>query len=103
MRTLLVLVLLVIVAVGGFLSRPDIEAHRKHTGEVLAKEQGGGDAIGGLIGSLLGDRTDSFEDFMVATRLITMGNDKKPVLECWGAFTAFLCSKPATQAETKPE
>jgi hypothetical protein len=94
MRTLLVLVLLVIVAVGGFLSRPDVDAHRKHRDEVLAKAEGG-DAIGGLIGSLLSDPTDSFEDFMVATKLTTMGGDNKPVLECWGAFTAFFCSKPA--------
>src|SRR5262245_40046389 len=101
MRTLLVLVLLVIVAVGGFLSRPNIDAHRKHRDEVLSKAEGG-DAIGGLIGSVLGDRTDSFEDFMVATKLTTMGNDNKPALECWGAFTAFFCSKPAAPAETKP-
>jgi hypothetical protein len=96
MRTLLVLVLLVIVAVGGFLSRPDVDAHRAHRSEVLSKEEGG-DAIGGLIGSLLSDPTDSFEDFMVATKLTTMGSDNKPVLECWGAFTAFFCSKPAVE------
>jgi hypothetical protein len=98
MRTLLLLDLMVIVAVGGFLSRPDIEAHRKHRDEVLAKDERG-DAIGGLIGSLLSDRTDSFEDLMVATKLTTMGGDNEPVLECWGAFTAFLCSKP-TAAKT---
>jgi hypothetical protein len=101
MRTLLVLVLLVIVAVGGFLSRPDIDAHRKHRDEVVLKEEGG-DVIGAKIESLLSDPTDSFEDFMVATKLTTLGNDNKPVLECWGAFTAFFCSKPAAPAETKP-
>jgi hypothetical protein len=99
MRTLLVLVLLVIVGVGGFLSRPSVEAHRKHADEVLTKDEGG-DVIGGLIESLAGGRTDSFEDMMIATKLTTMGKDAKPVLECWGAFTAFFCSKPA--AEKKP-
>lgn len=93
MRSLLVLVLLIIAGAGGFLSRPDIEAHRKHAGEVLAKEKGGGDAIGGLIDAVLNTRSDTFEDMMVLTKLTTK-EDNKPVLECWGAFTAFFCSKP---------
>ena len=94
MRSLLVLVLLVIVAVGGFLSRPNIEAHRKHAEEVLAKEHKSGDAIGDLIGSVFANHTDSFEDMMVMTKLTTKEGDK-PVLECWGAFTAFFCTKPS--------
>ena len=91
MRSLLVLVLLVIAAGGGFLSRPNIEAQRKHADDVL--KQKSGDAIGDLIGSVFLNRNDSFEDLMVATKLTTKDGDKT-VLECWGAYTQIFCMKP---------
>jgi hypothetical protein len=92
MRSLLVLVLLVIAGVGGFLSRPDIEAQRKHADEVL-KENRSGDAIGDLIGAVFSNRNDTFEDLMVATKLTTKDGDKV-MLECWGAYTQFFCVRP---------
>ena len=94
MRSLLVLVLLAALGIGGFLSKPGIEAHRKHAAEELAKTEGKGDAIGDLIGSVFGNRTDTFEDLMVATKMTTREGDKA-VLECWGVFSQFFCSKPA--------
>jgi len=91
MRSLLVLVLLVVAGVGGFLSRPNIEAQRKHADEVLKEKSG--DAIGDLIGSVFLNRNDTFEDLMVATKLTTKDGDKV-MLECWGAYTQFFCIKP---------
>jgi hypothetical protein len=93
MRTLLVLVLLVALGVGGFLSKPGIEAHRKHAEAELAKQSGGDDAIGDLIGAVFSNRSDSFEDMVVATRLTTREGDTT-VLECWGVFSQFFCSRP---------
>jgi hypothetical protein len=94
MRSLLVLVLLVALGIGGFLSKPGIEAQRAHTAKELAKANGEGDAIGDLIGSVFSNRTDTFEDLVVATKLTTREGDKA-VLECWGVFSQFFCSKPA--------
>lgn len=97
MRSLLVLVLLVALGVGGFLSKPGIEAHRRHAEAELAKTDGKGDAIGDLIGAVFSNRTDTFEDLVVATKLTTRDNDKV-VLECWGMFSQFFCSKPSSEA-----
>jgi hypothetical protein len=94
MRSLMVLVLLVALGIGGFLSKPGIEAHRKHAEVELANADGKGDAIGDLIGAVFSNRTDSFEDLVVATKLTTSEGDKA-VLECWGVFSQFFCSKPA--------
>lgn len=93
MRSLLVLVLLVALGIGGFLSRPGIEAHRDHAKAELAKTDDEGDVIGDLIGAVFSNRTDTFEDFMVATRLTTREGDKV-ALECWGVFSQFFCSRP---------
>jgi hypothetical protein len=100
MRSLLVLLLLVALGVGGFLSKPGIEAHRKHATEELAKASGEGDAIGDLIGSVFSNRSDSFEDLVVATKLTTKEGDTA-VLECWGVFSQFFCSKPASESAGK--
>lgn len=94
MRSLLVLVLLVALGVGGFLSKPGIEAHRNHATEQLAKTDARGDAIGDLIGAVFSNRTDTFEDLVVATKMTTRDGDKA-LLECWGVFSQFFCSKPA--------
>jgi hypothetical protein len=97
MRSLLVLVLLVALGVGGFLSKPGIEAHRAHAAEELAKTDGKTDAIGDLIGSVFSNRSDSFEDLVVATKLTTKEGDKT-LLECWGVFSQFFCSRPQPDA-----
>lgn len=94
MRSLLVLVLLVALGIGGFLSKPGIEAHRAHAQKELSKQAAEGDAIGDLIGAVFSNRSDSFEDLVVATKLTTNEGDK-PVLECWGVFSQFFCSRPA--------
>ena len=102
MRSLLVLVLLVALGIGGFLSKPGIEAHRRHVEAELAKKDGESDAIGDLIGSVFSNRTDTFEDLVVATKLTTREGDKA-ILECWGVFSQFFCSKPSSEVSTSPK
>ena len=97
MRSLLVLVLLAALAIGGFLSKPGIEAHRAHAATELSKQAGEGDVIGDLIGAVFSNRTDTFEDLVVATKLTTREGGK-PVLECWGVFSQFFCSRPSGEA-----
>lgn len=96
MRSLLVLILLAALAGGAFLSRPDLAAHRRHAEQVFEEQrkQGKGDAIGDLIGAMLGGgKSDRFEDLMVATKYTVEEGDKAS-LECWGVFSQFFCSTP---------
>ncbi len=94
MKSLLVLVLLAALAAGGFLSKPNLDAHRANAQKVLA-EQDKRDSIGELIGAMLGgdERTGDFEDLVVATKY-TARQGGKAALECWGAFSQFVCSTP---------
>jgi hypothetical protein len=96
MRSLLVLILLAALGAGGFLSKPNLDAHRANAEKVLAEQRkaGGGDSIGDLIGAVIGgERTDDFEDLIVATKY-TAKQGGKTLLECWGAFSQFFCSTP---------
>jgi hypothetical protein len=95
MRSLLVLVLLAALGVGGFLSKPALDAHRANAEKVLAEQRkGGSDGIGDLIGAVLGgEKTDDFQDLVVATKYTAMQGDKT-LIDCWGVFSQFLCSTP---------
>jgi hypothetical protein len=94
MRSLMVLVLLAALAAGGFLSKPDADAHRANAEKVLAEQRNEkGDSIGDLIGAVLGQDAGDFEDMVVATKY-TARQGGKAALECWGAFSQFLCSTP---------
>lgn len=95
MRSLLVLVLLAALGAGAFLSKPPIDAHRANAEKVLAEQSraSGGDDIGDLIGAVLGQRKDNFEDLIVATKYTVIRGDRN-LLECWGAFSQFVCSSP---------
>jgi hypothetical protein len=93
MRTLLVLVLLAALGAGAFLSKPPLDAHRANAEKVLS-ERSGGDDIGDLIGAVLGQRADTFDDLFVATKYTAVRGGKS-LLECWGAFSQFFCSARA--------
>ena len=95
MRMLLVLLLLAALGAGAFLSKPTLEAHRANAEKVLVeqRETNGGDDIGDLIGAVLGQRDDNFEDMVVATKYAARQGGKTR-LECWGAFSQFVCSAP---------
>ena len=100
MRSLLVLVLLAALGAGGFLSKPNLDAHRANADKVLAEQRKaeGGDSIGDLIGAVIGgERTDNFEDLIVATKYTAKQGDKT-LLECWGAFSQFFCSAPEAKS-----
>ena len=78
------LVLLLAAAVAALFTKPDVEAHRNVAAALFAK----GMAVGAE-----GTRTDNFEDMFVVSKYTTQA-DGKAVLECWGAFTRFLCIQP---------
>lgn len=82
MRILLFLV--VVAAVGGFFTKPGIEAHRKVAAALFAQ----GRAAAGAA-----PRTDKLDDFYVASKYTSLSNNR-PTLECWGAYTRFLCIQP---------
>jgi hypothetical protein len=78
------LLLLVALAVGGFFTRPDFEAHRKVAAILFMKGMAtGGDEV----------RTDGFQDMYVLSKYTTQAGGKT-LLECWGGFTRFLCIQP---------
>ena len=90
MRGFLVLIVILgLVATGGYFTRPVQGLHR------------------GVASVLMSDgmaqRPDSgagkyaFDDFFVATRSTITSGDRQ-LLQCWGAFTRFLCTGPGPQA-----
>lgn len=90
MRGLLVLVvILALVAAGGYFTRPVQGLHRGVASVLMAQ------------GTVARPDTASghyaFDDFFVATRS-TMTSGDRELLQCWGAFTRFLCTAPAPQA-----
>lgn len=94
MRMLLILLLAGALALGGFLTRPSEEAQKKNADAEFAKAAGG-DGIGALIDTVVGGitREAKFEDLLVATKY-TVTSGGSTVLECFGAYAQFFCSKP---------
>ncbi len=91
MRGFLVLVVILgLVAAGGNFTRPAQGLHRGVASVLMAQGQASRpDAATGKY---------AFEDFYVATRS-TMTSDDREILQCWGAFTRFLCTGPAPRVE----
>jgi hypothetical protein len=96
MKTLLILVLSGLLAVGGYLTKPDEKAHEANAETQLSSTRGGFD-----IGQLIADKVfganakdgRKFEDLFVATKY-TVKSDDIVIMECWGVFAQFLCSQP---------
>lgn len=87
MRGLVVLlVLLVAIAAGGYFTRPSHGLHRGVASALMAE--------GVVTRPDAGTGKWAFDDFYVATRS-TMTSNGEPVLQCWGAFTRFLCTGSA--------
>jgi hypothetical protein len=78
------LLLLLAAAIAALFTKPDVEAHRKVAATLFMK---------GMAVSAEGARTDDFEDMFVVSKYTTE-TDGKMLLECWGAFTRFLCIQP---------
>ena len=92
MRGFLVLiVILTLVAAGGYVTRPAQGLHRGVASVLMA--QGKTALPDGPAGKY------AFDDFYVATRS-TMTSGDREVLECWGAFTRFLCTGAPPQVAT---
>lgn len=91
MRGFLVLVVIVgLVAAGGYFTRPAQGLHRGVASVLMA------DGIAARPDAATGKY--AFEDFYVATRS-TMTSGDRELLQCWGAFTRFLCTGPAPQVQ----
>ena len=86
------LLLIIVVAMGaGFLTRPTAERHQQIVETLTAKGLAPA-APEGTARELLVD------DFYVFThsRVMARANaDETKLLECWGAYTRFLCTRPA--------
>lgn len=96
MRSLLLLVLLIALGAGAYMSRPTKEQQAANADKFLSDRRArDGDDIGDLIGGLIegAQRKDTFEDLYVATKYTAKANDKV-LVECWGVFTQYLCSSP---------
>lgn len=90
---LVLLVILGLVAAGAYVTRPNQGFHRGLASKLM--EQGTvarPDAASGRY---------AFDDFIVATRSTMTTADaatgERQLLQCWGAFTRFLCTGPAPQ------
>jgi len=91
MRGFLVLVVVLgLVAAGGYFTRPAQGLHRGVASVLMA------DGIAARPDAATGKY--AFEDFYVATRS-TMTSGDRELLQCWGAFTRFLCTGPAPQMQ----
>ncbi|MEQ1784187.1 MAG: hypothetical protein ABMA14_22750 [Hyphomonadaceae bacterium] len=92
MRVILVLIVILgLVAAGGYFTRPAQGLHRGVASVLMAQgKTARPDAATGKY---------AFDDFFVATRS-TMTSGDREVLQCWGAFTRFLCTgaPPLVQA-----
>jgi hypothetical protein len=87
MRGFLVLVVILgLVAAGGYFTRPAQGLHRGVASVLMA------DGMAARPDSATGKYV--FDDFYVATRS-TMKSGDHELLQCWGAFTRFLCTGPA--------
>ena len=91
----LVLLLLVVVAVAAFFTRPDEPKMREAADAVLSDPQNIGQVIEGGVAALAGDR--NYTNYYLASRyVVTLNNE--PVINCWGAFTQVQCSRAADEA-----
>ncbi|MDP3493375.1 MAG: hypothetical protein Q8R82_09680 [Hyphomonadaceae bacterium] len=90
MRTFVVLVFLLgLAGAGAYMTRPVQGLHRGVASELM--KQGKVERPDEATGRYL------FDDFYVVT-LSRMSSGGGDVLQCWGAFTRFLCVGPASAA-----
>lgn len=84
------LVLIIIVAVAGYFTRPDEAKMRTAAEATMNNPQNLGQAVNNVVNDLGGDR--SYDNYYVAAKY-TVGD----AVTCWGAFTQVTCShnKPA--------
>lgn len=81
------LLVLVVLAAGAFFTRPNVEAHRRVAATLFMK---------GMAKGSDQQRTDDFQDMFVVSKYTTQAGGK-PLLECWGGFTRFLCIQPGAE------
>lgn len=89
------LLLIVAAAIGGFFTRPNADAHARTAAVLFSK------SMADPRGAPIEARASKVEDFYVVTHSVTSAGDQE-LLECWGAFTRFLCLQPNAPAAAAP-
>jgi hypothetical protein len=90
MRIVVLVFLLLVAAAGAYVTRPGEGLHRGIASALM--KQGSVERPDQATGRY------AFEDFYVVT-LSRMSTGDRDVLQCWGAFTRFLCVGPAGGAK----
>lgn len=87
----LVLILLVIVGVAAFFTRPQEAAMREEANAVLNDPEHTNmlEGVGGLVA---GER--AYSNYYLAAKY-TVALADRTLVECWGAFTQVQCNRPA--------
>lgn len=89
MRGFLVLVVILgLIAAGAYATRPNQGFHRGLASALMER--------GTVARPEMSPGNYAFEDFIVLTRS-TMKTGDRQLLQCWGAFTRFVCTGPAPQ------
>ena len=92
MRGFLFLVALGLVAAGAIVTRPSHGLHRGVAAVLLEQ--------GRVSWPDIATGAYTFDDFVVATRSVMRSSDRE-LLECWGAFTRFLCTGAPPQVPAR--
>jgi hypothetical protein len=90
MGKFLILLVIVGVCVGGYLTRPTEDTMREAANTVLSNPESISEGMEGLGATMAGDRM--YFDYYVATKY-SVRLDGRPIVECWGGFTQTSCNR----------
>ncbi len=89
------LVVLLIIAIAAFFTRPDEAKMRAAADEMLQNPQTIGQGIDSAVATFAADR--QYDNYYVAAGYgVSVGREK--IIQCWGAFTMVKCDRVAAQA-----
>src|SRR5262245_49715327 len=86
----LLFLLIIVVGVAGYFTRPDEAKMRTAAEAVLNDPATVGQLMEGVGAAVAGQR--QFNDYYVATKY-TVNVGENPVVECWGGFTQTMCKR----------
>jgi hypothetical protein len=92
----LLFLLIIVIGVAGFFTRPDEAKMRTAAEAVLNDPATLGQLMEGVGAAVAGQR--QFNDYYVVTRY-TVSVGENPVVECWGAFTQTRCTRVESEAQ----
>lgn len=83
--------IIILIGVGGYFTRPDEAKMRSSAEQVLNHPQDLGEAVGNVINDVGGER--AYSNYYVAAKY-----DIGSAVTCWGAFTQVSCSRNASNS-----